>query len=554
MPFLIAVDGPLKGLQFPLKRRMVLGRSFDADIQIDDLTVSRHHCQIAATRRGCLLRDLGSPHGTYLNDKLIKGPVRLREGDTIRLRNSVFRFALRKKTKPPTELVDLPEDKPSCIVESIDMRSTTVEGAAPHAITAESLAKAHQRLRTVVQIGNAISAHLDLGDLLKEILDSFFRIFPQADRAFIMLKEEGAEEMQVQAARQRDEESVETISVSKHIINEAVTRCLGVLSANAMDDERFANAGSVMDFQIRSMMCAPLMAADEVLGVIHLDTTQQGQHFTPDDLELFTSVTNQTALAISYARMHERLLKRQRLEHELALARHVQDSFLPDESPVVPGMEFSATYRAALEVGGDFYDWISLNDGRLGIVLGDVMGKGVPAALMMVRMMSDVRFLTMSRPEPSTVLERLNESFIHRGTKNAFVTMIFMLLDPETRRLSIANAAHYPPIICKGSAGELCHLEVESGLPIGIVSGTKYAQRTISLEPRDCVVAFTDGVVEAENEQEELYGIERLMKALAAVHPPAAPLLVEKLLKDVRAFAGDTAQTDDLTVVCLGAT
>ena len=554
MPFLLAVDGPLKGQRFPLgESAITLGRSFDTDIQIYDLMVTRRHCKISPTPRGYVAEDLGSSNGTFVNDQRISGPTTLKHGDLLNVHGAVFRFAEQEEAGSTVTFVDRPEDEESAIVQSVNMSDTALDGKhAPAGVSLDSLARAHQRLHTIVEIGNAVGTHVHLDDLVKEIMDSLFRVFPQMERGFIMMQEEGSDDMQVKITRHRDETAADTIAVSRHIVNEAIRQRIGILSADAMDDTRFANAGSVVNFQIRSMMCAPLMAAGEVLGVIHADTTRQDNRFTVDDLEFFTSLANQTATAISYARMHEHLLKRQRMEHDLALAQHVQHSFLPGELPEIPKMEFCATYKAALEVGGDFYDFIPLNDGRLGIVIGDVMGKGMSAALMMVRMMSDVRFLAMSEARADTVLKRLNEGLFRRGIENAFITMVFMILDPKSRLITIANAAHCPPLLRKGATTELIEIGTDSSFAIGAMEDTRYSRQTVSLEAGDCVIAFTDGVPEAQNPQEELYGMARLTESLS-LPKASASVLMQKLLDDVRAYVGDTPQSDDLTVICFSA-
>ena len=561
MPILIATDGPLKGQRFDLLPQTIIGRSFDADIRIDDLSVSRHHCRVSSSPQGYVIEDLGSGNGTLVNDDLIDAAMPLKEGDIVVVSNTVFRFV--SDQAPDTKdldapaasvtLVDAPKTQGAAIMETLDVKATMITGRqAPVGAGPDVLQKALNRLRTVVEIGNAVGTHLEMDDLLNEIMRSLFNVFPQMDRGFIMLREEGTDEMQAKVARQRDKEASPEVTVSKHIIEEAVQRGVAVLSADAMGDQRFSAALSVMNFQIRSMMCAPLISSEQTLGVIHLDTMQQDRRFTLDDLELFTAVANQTALALGNARMHQRLLKRERMERDLALARRVQHSFLPGEPPKIEGLEFAAHYKAALEVGGDFYDWIPLNDGRLGIVLGDVAGKGIPAALMMARMMSDVRFLSLRDPCAGKVLEGLNEGVIQRGMEDAFVTVVFMILDPDTHEVAIANAAHCPPILRTGRSGELVAVADEIGFPIGAMPGGEYGEQTIALAPGDSLTFFTDGVTEALNAEKELYGDDRVLKAMAV--PQATPAsLVEALLQDIHAHVQDTPQSDDLTVVSFGA-
>ena len=335
------------------------------------------------------------------------------------------------------------------------------------------------------------------------------------------------------------------------LINEAVKRRIAILSADAMGDKRFAQAMSVVNFQIRSMMCAPLIAKKELLGVIHLDTMRQDKRFTMDDLELLTGVANQTALAISNATLHEELLRRQRTERDLVLARKVQESFLPDRVPEITGMQFAASYRAALEVGGDFYDFIPLGDQKLGIVLGDVAGKGIPAALMMARLSSDVRFLALNENQPRDVVSKLNKK-VCATSPEAFVTLIFGILDATSLTLTMANAGHCPPLLRKAGSKEIQQIEDCISLPLGALDSTEYIEMSYPLDAGDVLFIFSDGVTEAMNAQKDLYGFERLKSAMAQQGGEAQQVM-DGILEDIRAFVGDTKQSDDLTALCLGA-
>jgi len=553
MPYLTATAGPLKGKRFGLRWRMVIGRSFDADIRIDDLTVSRHHCQLTVMPDGCTVEDLGSGNGTFVNGDRISDAVPLKAGDLITISNTTFRFDPGAADASSVQIEERESAGEAPILETLDVQSTIVTSKLPAAeASLETISKAHERLRTVVEISNAVGGHLELEQLLNAIMDSIFRVFPQADRGFIMLREEGGDALEPSVSRQRGRATADTVTVSRHIIDEAIRRRAGVLSADAMGDQRFAMAVSVVNFQIRSMMCAPLIASDEVLGVIHVDTVRQGQSFTTEDLDLFTAIANQTALAIANARMHQRLVLRQRVERDLALARRVQMSFLPDAPPRIPGLEFGAAYQAAYEVGGDFYDFIPLQSDRFAIVVGDVAGKGMPAALMMARMMSDVRFLATTQPDPGRLLAKVNESVCLRGTEDVFVTMIYAVLDPKERRLQIANAAHCPPVLRRARPAEVVEIEERIGFPIGAVPGTDYQNDTLVLRPGDALFFFTDGVTEAMNSRKELYGKERLLGVLRKEKGSPTRLL-EKIRADIQSFVGDMPQSDDLTLVAVGA-
>jgi serine phosphatase RsbU (regulator of sigma subunit) len=328
---------------------------------------------------------------------------------------------------------------------------------------------------------------------------------------------------------------------------------VAILSADAMGDQRFSMAQSVLNFRIRSMMCAPIIANDEALGIIHLDTTRQDRQFTLDDLDLLAAVTNQTAFAIANARLHRKLLLQERTERDLHLARQVQQSFLPRHFPEVAGMQFCASYKAALEVGGDFYDFIPLAGGRLAIVVGDVAGKGIPAALLMARMSSAVREFALTEDDPRRVVARVNERLAAMDAEGAFITLIFALLDPRSRALQMVNAGHPPPLLRKGAGGQVSEIHSCTNFPVGVMPGAEFEAESFRIEPGDFVCLYSDGITEAMNAQKDGYGDARL-KSVAALPAASAAEWMENILKDVHAYVGGAYQSDDLTLVCFGAT
>jgi serine phosphatase RsbU (regulator of sigma subunit) len=414
------------------------------------------------------------------------------------------------------------------------------------------LIKAQARLRTVLEISNAVQTQLDMDRLLAEILDRLFSVFPQADRGFIMLKAEEFEDLVPRAARQRGLEQPQGITISRSIIRKAIGDRVAILSADAMSDQRFGMAQSILNFQIRSMMCAPIVAQDEVLGIIHLDTTRQGRQFTLDDLNLLAGVTSQTASAIANARLHRKLLLQERTERDLLLARQVQESFLPRLFPEVPGMQFCARYNAALEVGGDWYDFIPLEGGRLAIVVGDVVGKGIPAALMMARWSSTIREFALTQADPRRVVAQANERLAAEG-ESAFITLIFLLLDPRSRALELVNAGHPPPLLRRSSTGRVSEIQGCINFPVGVAPGAAFEAESFRIEPGDFVCLYSDGITEAMNAQQKSYGSERL-KSVAALPAASAAQLMESILQDVGAFVGGARRSDDLTLICFGAT
>jgi serine phosphatase RsbU (regulator of sigma subunit) len=299
-------------------------------------------------------------------------------------------------------------------------------------------------------------------------------------------------------------------------------------------------------------MCAPIIAKDETLGIIHLDTTRQDRQFTREDLKLLAAVTNQTAFAIANARLHRKLLLQERTERELQVARQVQESFLPRHLPEVAGMQFHAQVKAAQEVGGDFYDFIPLEGGRWAIVVGDVAGKGIAAALLAARMSSAIREFALTEHEPRRVVAQVNDRLSAMEAESSFITLIFALLDPHSRTLELVNAGHPPPLLRRSSTGQVREIQSCVNFPVGVVSDTEFEPESVQIEPGDIVCLYSDGVTEAMNAQEQSYGHGRL-KSVAAAPAASAAQLMENILKDVHSFVGSARPSDDLTLVCFGA-
>ncbi len=574
MAKLIAIEGPLTGQSFLLSDVFTIGRAEDCSLPIDDLGVSRRHAQVSLGPNGATIEDLGSSNGTLVNGQNVASPTALKDQDVVEIYQHVFRFAEADAPRPmpdaPTVLapplsrvgggatasqplgIQLADgDSAAATIEgTLDMGATIVGGVFTPSAAGDT-AKANERLQSVMRISNALQTELDLNALLGLVLDNLFQVFRLADRGFLMLYDE-AGELTPAASRSRQGQT-EEISLSRSIVREVTDKRVAVLSSDAMSDDRFVGAVSVAGFNIRSMMCAPLIAKEDLLGIIHVDTTRPGARFTQDDLELLCGVTAQTALAIASAKMHERLLVRDRTERDLKVATQVQVSFLPRTTPEVPGVEFAAFYQAALDIGGDLYDFIRQSDDSMIVVLGDVAGKGVPAALLMARMSSDVRFYSMQEREPADVMPHLNRRMDELGMADAFVTMALTRLDLETHEVMIANAAHCMALVRRAAEGDAIEVGDAPGFPLGVMPDFEYTQVSYALQPGDVVCLVSDGVTEAMNAAREQYGEERLARTVAAA-PRSAQGVLDAVMADVKAHVGDTKQSDDVTCVCFGVT
>jgi serine phosphatase RsbU (regulator of sigma subunit) len=251
--------------------------------------------------------------------------------------------------------------------------------------------------------------------------------------------------------------------------------------------------------------------------------------------------------------MHEEILAKARIERELQFAAEVQRGFLPADWPEVAGYGFYAFYDAAYSVGGDYYGFIELPDNRLAISLGDVSGKGMPAAMLMARLSSDIRFSAITMANPAAAVRSVNRSLSEAGLTDKFVTLLFMILDKTHHSVTLVNAGHMP-LMLRQPTGEISEIgEATAGLPLNVSSDPDYEYQTVAfpLEPGCTALVYTDGVSEAMNPAGDLFGIERLREAFRKA--PANPTLAgEAVIREVRSFAAGRHQNDDITLICFG--
>ncbi|HEY3232145.1 MAG TPA: SpoIIE family protein phosphatase [Roseiflexaceae bacterium] len=300
-------------------------------------------------------------------------------------------------------------------------------------------------------------------------------------------------------------------------------------------------------------LVVPLVSQGELLGVLNLGPRLSQQEYSSDDRALLNNLATQAAPALRVAQLVRQqqadVRARERLEHEMGVARLIQQTLLPKTEPVLPGWRISAHYQPASAVGGDFYDFIEMPDGRLAIIVGDVTDKGVPAALVMATTRSVLRGAARRLVSPGAVLERTNELLYPEIPAKMFVTCLYALLDPASGRMQYANAGHDLPYL--RYAGGVEELRA-TGMPLGLMPNMHYEERDLTLAPGDSLLFYSDGVVEAHNAQRELFSFPRL-QAFVERHPEGdGPALINALLDELASFAGaDAEQEDDITLVTL---
>jgi serine phosphatase RsbU (regulator of sigma subunit) len=580
--------------------RNVMGRHPSCQIVLDNAAVSRNHAQILESHGTYYLEDLRSRNGTLLNGKKIQGRTEMNDRDEIRVCEVVLRFYQgmpEESESAPSPLATKPDEAiprtaamaphqvktasdtdaiarvaPSAAFDELGSDSSSiitsldVKNRGPRIIV-----RPEAKLRAVMEISQNLARSLETKEVLPKILESLFKIFPQADRGFVVLKDPTTGELQVKSQRTRRDDQSDSARMSMTILLAAMEKGHAILSEDAGTDQRFLLSDSVSAIRLRSVMCAPLVAqSEESLGAIQIDSIDNSMSFSKDDLEVLLSVAAQAALSLENAQLHASALKQRDYERDLEFATQVQLGFLPNERPHVAGYEFFDFYEAAQRVGGDFFDYVSLPDGRIAITIGDVAGKGMPAALLMARVYADTRYELLAKPTPKEALTSLNAAVSSSGLGHRFITLAIVVLDPKTHLLTVVNAGHLPPLLCSPTVPsttgpktpgsqtrapktsrrvKLIGTDI-SGLPLGIQGQSVYAQAVVPFQPGDSLVLVTDGVTEAMNPSHEIYGTPRLTAFLEKA-PPSAAGLGEAIVADIEAFVAGESQRDDTCVICI---
>jgi sigma-B regulation protein RsbU (phosphoserine phosphatase) len=403
----------------------------------------------------------------------------------------------------------------------------------------------------LLDITKKISRSLDLQEVLNQVMDTLDSLIPY-DAAGIFVLEcvdkdqlpAGEEPCAFKAEAVRgydiDELSDLHLKLGEGFIGQVAVRAEPIISHNVLNDPVYINARD----KTRSEMVAPIISNDEVIGVFDLESDELNS-FSEDDLEVLMMLASQVAIIIEKVMLHEQLIEKKRLQGQLEVARQVQLELLPPNDPKLPGYDLSAYNFPTEEVSGDYYDWVSIYEDQIAIVIADVSGKGVPAALLMAFLRASLRAATHIGYATHISMAKVNYLLWESIERNQFVTAFYGILDAENRTLSYSNAGHNPPLLVNDK-GEPQFIE-RGGLPLGMFRDTRYYEYFLSLEPGELLVLYTDGVTEALNPAGEEFGRDRLAEAVKAGCSLTARDLIASLERDVLNWTNGLGATDDVT-------
>ncbi|MGO8746304.1 MAG: SpoIIE family protein phosphatase [Thermoguttaceae bacterium] len=515
-----------------------IGREDTCDAVIRHSGVSRDHARVIFQDGAYSVVDCESRNHTSLNGRRLAArvPSPLKDRDRIAVCHVLFEF------RTPVLAVCEDSRNNSTIHESLDALSSD-----------EALSGLHAggKLRGLLRFMRAVGQTFDLETLLSDMLDGLFDIFPAADRAIVFLLERGNLAPKVAKHRRGVQEYIQYDGT---IVERAMNGRQTVLSNDVGADPRAPLTGGAGS-SAACVLCAPLLSREmAALGAVQLDSQRQGRPFGRADVELLTCVCKQVSLSVQHAQLHHEAVRQTRLRKELEFAREVQQSILPKAMPLVPGYDFWAFYQAADEVGGDYYDFFSFPQGSQAVLLGDVSGHGVPAALLMARAAALCRGALMSHP-PSVedAIAMMNQEICATAVPGSFITLGLCVIDPAKHEVTVASAGHPPPIF-RRSDGRVEELpsDAVAGLPLGVLTEAEYISCSVNLGPGDCLALFSDGITEATDAEDKQYGLEGVRGLLRATRGKSPAEIGRALIEDVERHARNAQQQDDITLVVLG--
>ena len=543
MAVLITLHGPDTGRQFPLSgERTILGRNVDCSVCLTGKQISRQHAQILHHNDKHYLEDLNSSNGTYVNGKRIAPnvPVPIVESDRFHI--GPYQFAIRSSPTPAPE---------STVEPSLVVREAVSVTSLHEALFAQDPA---MKLQVVLEIARQLARTLELDPLLDKLLEQLVKLLPQADRIMVILCEGG--KLVVRAQRARRGQELSTLPFSRTIVQRALDEGIGLISEDLRTDQRFQSSQTILSLDLHSIICVPLINIDgKRLGVIQADRFGKGNGFRIDDLHLLHAISVQVAVVLDNVAFHAEAMREQRLMQELALAHDIQEGFLPEQLEGFPDANFEihGCVFPARQVAGDFFDFFRLPTGQLAFFIGDVSGKGMPAALYMIAVRTLCRHVAKEVDHPAQLLAKLNTELAADNPSCMFVTLAHGIYDPLTAEVVLASGGHPAPVLRRAD-GTAESIPLKPGRLLGYGDEVlKFPEMRLTLQPGDALVFYTDGFFEARAaDHKTMFGPERI-RALVHDFLPTRPLAecAEAAKVAIDLFTGSSELQDDLTLLLL---
>jgi phosphoserine phosphatase RsbU/P len=412
------------------------------------------------------------------------------------------------------------------------------------------------RIGLLYRLTNSFNSTLDLEEVLNRVIDEIITA-THAERGFVMLHEPGGK-FTFRVARGIDRQNIldPQANVSLGVVRKVVSEGSPILTKNAQEDTRFNIRRSIITLGLRSILCVPLKIKASTFGAIYVDNPLQSGAFTQDDLELLSAIASNAAIAIENARLYQVAIEKGRMERDLQIVHQIQASLLPKEIPQLEGWKFSASWQPANQVAGDYYDFIPLDEGHIGLVIADVADKGVPASFFMAISRNILRTCAREYQAPHEILSVANRLICAESTSGYFITLFFARLSLLSGELCYVNAGHPPPYLHHGSQAHSLEPLFHTGIPLGIDEAFTYEQRQVTLNPGSLLVCYTDGINEAMDSHQEQFGLERLQQVIEDNYSftpqeqaVSSANMLNAIHQSVSSWSAGTEQYDDITLL-----
>jgi len=527
-----------------------LGRAHSNDLSFpEDASLSRRHFRLLRDEGGWWAEDLGSKNGTLLNDARMTSKQLLSHGDRISAGQLTI-TVVDSDADSQEGVVFVPEEGPESHSQATVM--TSLEGLLSGEVTSpftgaprpqprpggQGVEFDSPEIQVLIRAGRLLADKMPLEQLFPLILDLSINSVG-AERGVLMTLEGDS---LVTRAVHGDGFRISTM-VRDRVLKEKTS----ILVRDLQQDEAFKQQVSIFEQRIHTMMAVPLQTENRVIGLIYVDSRSFVREFKPDDLNLLTVLANVAAIRIEHQRYAEIERREQIRTRDLDQAAEIQRMILPGDAPQIDGLDIAGHNQPCRTVGGDYYDFINCNDGRLAVVLGDVAGKGMAAALLMSNLQATVRLLGEDPGDLAKLMSRLDHNVAANCPSNRFITFFFSLIDPDTTDLVYCNAGHNPPLVIR-SDGQVDHLRAE-GTVLGILPQLGYHERTQTFKNGDLIAIFSDGVTESENSAGEEYGEQRLAELLVASRDEPAAAIIDRVNQSLVDWTSSAPAADDITLV-----
>ncbi len=410
------------------------------------------------------------------------------------------------------------------------------------------LAADRMRVGILLETLAEVNSSVDLAEVMQNVVDKSITV-TGAERAIIMLYDD-ENVLRVDLARDARGQDLGTAVQYSHSVAMRVARDGdGICLIDTANQDEISLGQSILDLKLLTVMCVPLRVKDRMIGLLYVDSKASSKEFTNRDLTLFKALASQVAVAVDNSRLLEHYVEKQRIQEGLNVARDIQRSLLPRGGMSFPGLDLFGVSVACEETSGDYFDYIRRPGGRLGMVVGDVSGHGIGAALVMSTARALLRALTATEAASAEIVTRLNSFLSEDVETGRFMTMFYGELDLANRRLNYVRAGHNEPVIYRHATDTFEELS-EGGIALGMIDDFEFdAHGPVTLEPGDLLFMYTDGIIEAMNDRNEQFGIHRVRELLREHRDRAARDIVEELRSAAQAHIGTDERQDDLTLV-----